>query len=495
MSIEARVAEQDQMIDQGLRNQSPLDALAQFDYSHPRTSSLRFKEVLSSNSHSVDGYETKLAQAALNTINRLQPGMRQLETLEAKGWQKTGGDLVDIGKIRNALTHGNIEELRRYGYSIYEMYAKDDIIDGLSAIDHPALEMVIAICLDDLDEAVRNHARKKLEDKGRAVHEETLGYLLNHPDHANLALDLVQNNPRVGFRDGEVYPVVANTLDGMLQSTDIQNQRRAAIITSLLHERTNGNLRKANPGIYRQAMVVLSEITAERIASMHLPDSSITPALVDKVVQANLEAARNRFTSSADRQSTKVNSSEVARKIRELFLPSFPEDNRDVLTALNSLVNHPAETGGDPNDTQESIIATASGLLVSYDRYVKIAQIAAQEKIALQIQDELTTHERTEEEEKREKQDKEKANEDAAERRRLEDEAQARSAVKTARAIAEGNQPLSPVETAASDGVQNIPAPAQDARRGDSPGWRKAMSRQIRARIAEVDHLLRQHGN
>lgn len=128
-------------------------------------------------------------------------------------------------------------------------YSRQDLVEGLGAIDHPEAQLVVIESLRDPAPNVVQAAQKVLMDPPKGyIHPEALQQLLDHEDPKvkEFGIRIIEDNPKGGItRNGDLVPGVLGTVNNMITLPSLRSERRGAILASLLHERTNGKMPEA----------------------------------------------------------------------------------------------------------------------------------------------------------------------------------------------------------------------------------------------------------
>lgn len=289
-----------------------------------------------------------------------QNGPNRQTTLEIRNLLRrpeiTQGAEADI----SAMAGKALADLRMHT-GIRSEYGREDIVEGLGAIDHPAAQLVVAESFitessPDGSPIVAKKAERILLNTKR-IYPETLGKLLVHDAGVKeLGLRIVEHNQEAGIMpDGNVDPIVVQVLEHMMTPSS-GTERRGAILASLLYERTNGDIPYT---VSEPAEDFLIDDLDIRIGK--LKETNTFAEHVAGIVAANEAAAR------------------TAANIQELAL-DLPPQLKDEPEELKALVRLGNIFPGGTVERYKSLVA----LLKERTRENlsnRVAQIKAQEEI------------------------------------------------------------------------------------------------------------------
>lgn len=191
------------------------------------------------------------------------------------------------GEIASAASVA-LNQLRQNDNDIYSVYARDDILRGIAVINHPAAQSVIAESVLDKKELVANTAIRLLT-KAETIYPETITFLWQQEATKVKLLSIIEQNRTAGIQNGKVIPELETILLKILEEDfDIKERKRAATITALLHERSNGN---TPPTLNKKSSDFLSSEIAKAVVK--LSEYDIFFSLVEHIVSANLNAAKS----------------------------------------------------------------------------------------------------------------------------------------------------------------------------------------------------------
>ncbi len=170
------------------------------------------------------------------------------------------------------------------------MFARVDIVNGLSAIDHPLTQLILAETIMDPEIIVSSRARSRLAQPERVIYSESLIFLLNHGNEElrDLGLAILEKNETAGLGDKvdeseekkrNVAEVVEHSLEMLITLEDLDLSVRVAIASSYLHQRN-----KVGDDLFDSA----SEVLENEIFVRNDEIESRFPELVEEITLVNL---------------------------------------------------------------------------------------------------------------------------------------------------------------------------------------------------------------
>lgn len=185
------------------------------------------------------------------------------------------------------IARDGLDKLRQ-NTDIYSVYARGDILRGLAAINHPATQSVIAESVLDKEEQVANAAIRLLT-KAKEIYSETIVRLWQQETVKTKLLSIIEQNKTGGMHNGKTIPEVETILLEMLgKDFNIREHKRAAMIASLLYERSNGNI---SPALRHESANFLSSEIEKAVTQ--LAERSAFPLFIENFISANFNTAKS----------------------------------------------------------------------------------------------------------------------------------------------------------------------------------------------------------
>lgn len=140
-----------------------------------------------------------------------------------------------LGRLSTGVFRGNV----------YSEHSESHILDLLDRVPHEATQLVVAGQVTSGRERISDKAKKLLlrqvHSHERQIYPSTLVYLLQNPniDIQKMAWSILEGDNTTGY-DLQTGQVPDSIKQKILEMYDGGGQHRASVITSLLHERTEG---------------------------------------------------------------------------------------------------------------------------------------------------------------------------------------------------------------------------------------------------------------